>query len=70
MLESGVSRYIKGTGTVTNFFPVDQKGNEFVCCTYCNYYSKNYNTCKLTGEIIIMADKFCGHNCPLNIEEE
>ena len=70
MLGNGVMSYKKGTGIVANYFPVDSKGNEFVCCTYCNYYSKNYNNCKLTGEIIVMADKYVGAKCPLKIEEE
>lgn len=70
MLESGVSSYIHTIGTVENYFPVDNRGNVYQSCTYCRYYSKSYNSCKLTGEIIVMPDKYVGNNCPLKIEEE
>jgi len=63
--DSGVASYITATGKVSNHFPVDNKGNAFVCCTYCKYWSKFHNSCDLTDEIIVMPDKFVGYHCPL-----
>ena len=70
MLYNGVSAYIHAKGIISNNFPVDNRGNIYCCCYYCKYYSKSYNICKLTDEIILYADNFVGAKCPLNIEEE
>ena len=41
--DSGVASYITATGKVSNHFPVDNKGNAFVCCTYViTSYSIHY----------------------------
>ena len=69
-IETGVKSYIKTIGIVENSFPVDFRGNEYLCCNYCKFYGRSYGTCKLTDEIILMADKFVGHNCPLKVKEE
>lgn len=70
MIENGVAKYLIAKGTVSNSFPVDNKGVVYCCCTYCKFYSKSYNICKLTDEIILYADKFVGAKCPLDVEEE
>lgn len=69
MLENGVQTYVHAIGTIENHFPVDSRGNIYACCAYCKYYSRSYNSCKITSELIIMADKYVGHNCPLEIKE-
>lgn len=69
MLENGVQAYVHAVGKIENYFPIDSRGNVYACCTYCQYYSRSYNSCKITGEIIVMADKYVGNNCPFEIEE-
>ncbi len=65
MFESGVSRYIKSTATVEVFFPVDQKGNPFICCGVCRFYRPASKRCALTEEVIPWPDKYVGRGCPL-----
>lgn len=65
MFESGVSRYIKSTAMVEVFFPVDQKGNPFICCGVCRFYWPTSKRCALTEEVIPWPDKYVGRGCPL-----
>ena len=70
MIESGVASYVTLRGTVENHFPVDLNGVAHVSCSFCRYYSASANKCRLTEEIIYRAEKYIGHDCPLNLEEE
>ena len=38
--ESGVSRYIQTAAVVRVAFPVDLKGNEYICCDACQLPQK------------------------------
>ena len=65
--ESGVSRYLTGTATVTTYFPVDNRGRADVCCDQCRFFYGR--RCSLTGEVSPYPAKFIGSGCPLEIEE-
>lgn len=69
MFETGVASYVTLRGEVVNNFPVDFNGNTHVTCAYCRYYSSTANKCRLTEEIIYGAQKYVGHDCPLNKED-
>ena len=68
--ESGVSSYIKGTATVSVYFPVDRKGAADCSCRQCRFFRQQSRTCALTGEISAYPDHYVGQNCPLTIETE
>ena len=68
--ESGVSSYIKGTATVSVYFPVDRKGNPDCSCRQCRYFRQQSRTCALTGDISAYPDNYVGQNCPLHFESE
>jgi hypothetical protein len=68
--ESGVSRYIKGTATVSVFFPVDSKGVPDCSCRQCRFFRQQSRTCALTGEISAYPEHYTGQNCPLVYEDE
>lgn len=65
MFENGVRKYIKATATVEVYFPVDDKGNEYICCEYCPYLSHNSRICHLNSEIVEFPKKYVGSKCPL-----
>lgn len=67
--DSGISRYIHAQAAVTVHFPVDEKGNEYICCEACRYYSMNIRRCKLTDEVIVFPGKYVGGECPLERQE-
>lgn len=69
MFETGVASYVKLSGRVENNFPVDFNGAAHVSCSFCRYFSQQANKCRLTEEIIFMANKYVGHDCPLNRED-
>ena len=70
--DSGVSRYIKGTCTLTVGFPVDMKGKADISCKRCPMYrtSSNVGRCAITSEILPYPDNYVGVLCPLEMEEE
>lgn len=63
--ESGVSGYINAMATVYVGFPIDQRGNQFVNCSQCYYFSNSTNRCRLNGEICEFPNKYVGSHCPL-----
>ena len=65
MFESGIPRYIKAQATVTVYFPVDERGNEYVRCEMCRFYSATTRRCRLTDEVIAFPTKYTGGSCPL-----
>lgn len=66
---SGVSDFVLGTCTVTNFFPIDMRGNADVSCKQCRFYRSSYRKCALNDELIAYPEKYIGQNCPLDIKE-
>lgn len=68
--ESGISGYIKGSAIVSNFFPIDFRGNALIVCDMCRFYRKSANRCGLTEEIIPWPEKYVGKQCPLKQEDE
>ena len=68
--ESGVARYIIGTATIRNHFPVDFRGNEDVCCEQCRYYQRYRRSCNLNDAICEYPSKSRGSQCPLTFEED
>lgn len=69
-LDSGVSRFVTASCTITVNFPVDEKGREYVACRYCPYFSPNSRYCQLNKEIPAFPDKNVGAFCPLDIPEQ
>lgn len=68
--ETGVQKYIKATATVQVHFPVDWKGNAFVCCDQCYYFRPQTRRCGLNGTVCEFPGKYVGSECPLEIEED
>lgn len=68
--DSGVSRYVTGTATVTVHFPVDSKGREHIACVHCKFFSSSSRFCQLSKEIPEFPDKFVGSFCPLEIPDQ
>ena len=46
----GVYSYIKATAYVTNYFPMDSKGNADISCYQCKFFSRNNGVCQLTKQ--------------------
>ena len=67
--DSGVSRYIVGTCTVEVNFPVDFRGNPYVNCSQCAYWSRNSVRCRLNGAVTEFPEKYIGSRCPLKFPE-
>lgn len=67
--ECGVSRYVTASATVTVHFPVDFKGNEYICCDACQFYRQTSRRCGLTNEPILWAGRYVGSSCPLERKE-
>lgn len=63
--ESGIPRYVKAQATVTVFFPVDERDNEYIRCEMCRFYSSNTRRCRLTDEVIPFPTRYVGGECPL-----
>lgn len=63
--ESGVASYIHATATVDVFFPVDARGNAYVCCEQCFFYRDGTRRCALTGDVSAFPAKYVGATCPL-----
>ena len=66
----GVKRYIKAQGIITNYFPVDFKDNEDICCYQCDFFSRNQGICLVTKEVTPYPQKFIGRMCPFPKKEE
>lgn len=68
--ETGVSRYIKATATVEVYFPVDLKGNAYICCDACQFYRKSSSRCGLTNEPMLWSGRYVGGDCLLKPANE
>ena len=66
----GVYSYIKATAYVTNYFPMDSKGNADISCYQCRFFSRNNGVCQLTKEVSEYPTKHMGSKCPLNFSGE
>ena len=66
--ESGVSRYIHASCTVTAHFPVDLKGNMDVRCSQCSFFRPSSRRCGLTGDLVEYPERYIGYTCPLIFE--
>lgn len=63
--DSGVTEYIKATATVEVYFPVDSKGNAFICCENCEFFRTASKSCALNGRVVAFPSKYVGAFCPL-----
>ena len=63
--ESGVAAYVHAQAVVDVYFPIDHRGNEYVCCEQCKFYSTSTRKCHLNGEVVSFPAKYVGSNCPL-----
>lgn len=68
--ESGVKKYIKGTATIVNYFPVDFNDRADISCLQCKFFSRNNRLCQISKEITAYPNKFVGQNCPLIREDD
>ena len=67
--DSGVSNFICGTATVTNYFPMDAKGNADVSCAQCRFYRDSARRCALNDELCNYPTKYIGANCPMQFTQ-
>lgn len=68
--ETGVSGYIQVEATVRMSFPVDLKGNAYICCDACQFYRKSSSRCGLTNEPMLWSGRYVGGDCPLKPANE
>ena len=68
--DSGVASYIAGRAIVTNFFPIDERGNRGVSCSNCFYFSESSRRCLLNNEKPAYPHKYVGDACPLMSDED
>lgn len=69
--ESGIAGYVKAKAEVTVFFPIDDRGNKYIKCELCPYFSASARKCYLTSEVIPFPTKYTGGSCPLEeVESE
>ena len=64
--ESGVKAYVHAVGLVENFFPIDGRDNEFICCQQCFFYREASQTCGLNHMPILYPNKYVGQECMLH----
>lgn len=64
---TGVKGYVECTATVTNYFPINSKGQADICCYQCKYFSRTTGTCHLTKEYTPYPQHYVGGNCPFEI---
>ena len=69
-LESGVSAYIKAKTIIEVNFPVDIRGNAYICCMQCRFFRTNYQKCGLNDEVCAFPNKYVGSKCPLKLVEK
>lgn len=69
MFDNGISAYIHAQAVVDVYFPIDAKGNEYICCEQCEFFSTNTRRCGLTHKVSEFPNKYVGGNCPLEIKE-
>ena len=67
--ESGISRYIHARAVIDVYFPVDERGGDYVKCEFCKLYNANTRRCSDTGEIIAFPGKNVGGYCRLKETE-
>lgn len=65
--ESGISDYLHFPITLDITFPLDRKGNAYICCEYCKLFTGR--RCAVTEEVILDEKNFVGYNCPLKAKE-
>lgn len=70
MFESGIGKYVHARAVVDVYFPVDEKGNEYIRCTFCPLYNAHTRRCMQTQEILAFPDKYVGAYCKLKESEE
>lgn len=63
--EHGVKGYVVGVAEVKVYFPIDMRGNQYIRCDNCEYYSRSSRRCKLNNAIPEFPDKNVGSKCPL-----
>ena len=68
--ESGVLSYIRGRAVVTNYWPVDARGNADINCVQCFFFRDASRRCGLTGEVSEYPQKYVGSKCPLLNDED
>ena len=68
--DSGISRYVHTKVEIDVYFPVDERGAEFVRCEFCKLYNANTRRCSDTGEIIPFPGRNVGGYCRLKESEE
>lgn len=66
--ESGISDYAHFPLTIDITFPIDRKGNVYICCEYCMLYTGR--KCAVTEEVILHPNNYVGYSCPLKKKEE
>ena len=68
--DNGISSYVRGRWVVTQFWPVDARGNAEISCVQCFYYRDASKRCSLTGEVSQYPQKYVGGSCPLLNDED
>ena len=67
---SGIKNYKVGTATVQASFPIDLKGNLYLCCEMCRFYRQTSRRCGLNGELTAFPERYIGEFCPLEFEDD
>ena len=68
--ETGVSSYVRGRAVVTQYWPVDSRGNADINCKQCFFFREASGRCGITGEVSEYPQKYVGGHCPMLNDED
>lgn len=68
--ETGVTSYVRGRAIVTQYWPVDARGNADINCKQCFYFRDASGRCGITGEVSEYPNKYVGGHCPMLNDED
>ena len=68
--ETGVSGYVCGRAVVTQYWPIDERGNTNINCAQCFYWREASRRCGITGEVSAFPNKYVGASCPMLNDED
>ena len=68
--ETGVSSYVRGRAVVTQYWPVDLRGNADINCKQCFFFRDASGRCGITGEVSEYPQKYVGGHCPMLTDED
>lgn len=66
----GVKDYVTATAVITNYFPIDLKGNPDLSCYQCRYFSRSTGVCYITKDVTPKPQTAVGRTCPFRAGQQ